>query len=116
MAVAEIIVNANGGGGGVSYQADLSDLLATLTTQIASYTATKDCVITGSFLSGSGGVAAELSLDGTVVLKTDAASSKGVYIGKINSTETGYGICVKKGQVISTGSYGNYNLNIYGMA
>ena len=111
-----MLAMSKGSGDSVSYQADLTNLLTTITTPSATYTATKDCVITGNFSSGSGGSAAELSLDGTVVLKTDAPSSRGVYIGKINSTETGYGICVKKGQVISTGANGNYNLNIYGMA
>lgn len=81
---------------------DTSNLLATLTSQGASYTATQNCYAIVTISSSSGGFAPQVYIDNVVVL----------------SVSTGFtlvtNIPIAKGQTISTrANYGNYDVKIY---
>lgn len=97
------------GSGGESHSSvvdyDSQNLIHSITSQNASWTATDDCVMTGSMASGS-------NYNCNILV-----NSKMLAYGKdATFGYQGTGIFIKKGDVVTTNDVGTFNLSFYGLA
>lgn len=106
MARIRAITQSSGGGGNspvVDY--DSNNLIHSITSQNASWAATDDCVMTGSYYS-SNAYSCNIFVN-----------SKMLIYGKDGTFGyQGTGLFIKKGDVITTNDVGTYNLSFYGIA
>ena len=105
--------SSSAGGGYKKLTADLNNLITSITTRNASWTATDDCIMIGTVYTTTN-TAAQVSFDGNVVVSMETNSTSQPL------TRVGYGnmgFAVPKGTVVTTrsDSSGNYNLKFYGI-
>ena len=101
-------MSTSGGGGGTSSPVvayDSTRLLHTITSQQATWTATEDCALDGSFYSSSQ-YNCNIFVDGYMLVYGKSGT-----FGYQNK-----GLFIKKGNVITTNDVGTYSLHFYGLA
>lgn len=90
---------------------DYSNVIATITTYSATYTATQPCVLVGSISDDSDGYVAHVSVNGTLVAEGGAASPTSTSFRVL----TPIFIPINTGDIVTTrANRGNYNIRVLG--
>ena len=107
------------GGGNASIVADTTKEIAgsSLTTNGASWTATKDCIMIGGLSDPNQTGYAILYFDGDIFAYGGASYQPDSQYSRLGNLTTGKGVFVPNGTVVSTNaSYGKYDLHFYEIA
>ena len=93
---------------GIKLYPDYSNVLHTISTRGASWTATEDCYAIGSAKQDNGTYGAAVAVNNVNVA--------GAYVQNSNDSTSMLFVLVKKGQIVSTReTYGKYDIKFYGL-